>query len=45
MNKLINSNITLVMLTEEYMVISLKTLDLASLSSYVLYIWFVQRNL
>jgi hypothetical protein len=45
MYKLVNSAMTLVMLTGEYMVISLKTIDLASLSSYVLYIWFVQRNL
>jgi hypothetical protein len=39
MNKLVNSDMTLVMLPKEYMVISLKYMDLVSISSYVLYIW------
>ncbi len=42
---LVNTNVTSVMLTEEYIVMLLITVDLALLSLYVVTIWFVQRKI
>jgi len=42
---LVNTKVTLVMLTEEYMVMLLIRIDLVQISLYVVTIWFVQKKI